>query len=305
MNPRHSRRLMFGLLLVLLVVVVINSLVKQADGAPATRKVATLSDPRITESSGLALSRSHPDVAYTVNDSGHAPIVFAVSLSTGRTVGTATLAASLVDVEAIAVDPDGRIWVADIGDNRGTRDSVGLYVIDEFARGDVQVTPKRYDVAYPDGPTDAEALAIHPVTGQGLIVAKSVGGAVYEVPAQLRERGVNRLKARNAAAGPMVTDAAYAADGRHVVVRDYLAAHVFDARDFTRVETVPLPLVKQGESLAVGRDGASVLVGSEGASSPLYRAAFSTHADVGQRWRWAGPQVATVLRWAHLTANLG
>lgn len=297
---------MFGLLLVLLIVVLVNSLVKKADGAEATHQVATLSDPRITESSGLALSGSHRDIAYTVNDSGHAPVVYAVSLATGRTVGTATLDASVVDVEAIAVGPDERIWVADIGDNRRARSGVALLALDEFGATDVRVKPQRFDLEYPDGPTDAEALAVHPVTGQLLIVAKSLaGGAVYEVPEKLRERGVNRLKARNAAVGPLVTDAAYAPDGRHLVVRDYLAAHVFDTRAFRRVETVRLPALQQGESLTVGRDGASVLVGSEGASSPIYRVGFSTPTDIGQRWLWAGHNVAAVLRWAHLTVNLG
>ena len=54
-------------------------------GAP-TGPVVTVTDPRITESSGLAVSPTHPDLVWTVNDSGDSARAFAVSLTTGRTV---------------------------------------------------------------------------------------------------------------------------------------------------------------------------------------------------------------------------
>ncbi|MEO6605291.1 MAG: hypothetical protein ABIN55_06730, partial [Aeromicrobium sp.] len=66
MNPRYRRLLIPGLLLLLLVVVIVSSLNRRADGAEAAQVVTRLTDPRITESSGLALSRAYDGIAYTI-----------------------------------------------------------------------------------------------------------------------------------------------------------------------------------------------------------------------------------------------
>ena len=42
--------------------------------------VSYLGDDRIKESSGLAYSAKHPDLVYTMNDSGNRPVVFAVQV---------------------------------------------------------------------------------------------------------------------------------------------------------------------------------------------------------------------------------
>ena len=42
-----------------------------------------ISDPRITESSGLAASKLHPGVYWTHNDSGDGPYVYAIDSATG------------------------------------------------------------------------------------------------------------------------------------------------------------------------------------------------------------------------------
>ncbi len=47
----------------------------------------TISDPRITESSGLATSWAIPGIVWTVNDSGDKPRVYGLD-ATGETVAT-------------------------------------------------------------------------------------------------------------------------------------------------------------------------------------------------------------------------
>ena len=68
-----------------------------------------LADPRITESSGLALSRAHPHTVWTVNDSGDSARLFAVDTRTGETVGLRTFDAPVRDVEALAITSEGRM----------------------------------------------------------------------------------------------------------------------------------------------------------------------------------------------------
>ena len=43
----------------------------------------TITDPRITESSGLAASRQHPGIYWTHNDSDDGPYLYAVDSATG------------------------------------------------------------------------------------------------------------------------------------------------------------------------------------------------------------------------------
>lgn len=273
MNPRHRRLLIPGLLIALLVIVVISSLAGKAEGVEGPPgEISTISDPRITESSGLAISPDDPDLAYTINDSGNASVLYAVRISTGRVVGATTLGVTLVDAEALAIDRDRTIWIADTGDNRQQRTDVALYSLPLPDQGDtVAQGVTRHALTYPDGPRDVEALAIDPTSGRMLLLTKGLlAGEVYAVPEQAGE-GPTTVEAVDATVPGVVTDAAFTPDGRYVVARDYGTAHVLDATTLEEVVSKDLPKVEQGESLAVEADGTSYLVGSEGEDSPLIR----------------------------------
>jgi len=152
----------------------------RGDGACGTASVS--SDGRVvraelTEASGLAASRRHPDVLWAHNDSGSAAGVFAVDLA-GRDLGFFALVdggrpADVVDPEDLAI-VDGTLYLADIGDNGRQRDLVQIHVFDEPAPGsDGTVEATRVvRVRYPDGPTDAEALLVDPVGGELVLLSK-------------------------------------------------------------------------------------------------------------------------------------
>lgn len=277
MNPRYRRLLIPGLLLALLVIVLIGSLTGRSDGAtPRPDVVSTLTDGRINESSGLVVSPDDPDRAYTINDSGGAPVVYAVSISTGRTLGAATLRADLVDTEALSIDGRGRLWIADTGDNRGNRTDVALYSLPQVADGTTTVTPTRYPVTYPGGPLDVEALVIDPQTDATFLISKGVfGGTVFSLPEPLVADQPNEAVTLAGDIPGLVTDAAFTPDGRHVVARDYSEAYVLDPVTWQIVTSAELPPVDQGETLAMEAGGRSFLVGSEGTSSPLIRVPFT------------------------------
>jgi hypothetical protein len=234
-----------------------------------------LQDPRIVESSGLALSLRHRAVVWTHNDSGDAPALYAVG-SDGRTLATLTLdGAEARDWEAMAAGRDdaGRpaLFVGDIGDNNGTWPEVAVYRVAEPAElRDAAVTPVRYRLRYADGPHDAEALLVDPRGNRLYVATKDVaGGGLYRAPARLRSDQVNVLR-RVARVPPVVTDGAFLPDGRGFVLRDYQGAYLY-ASTGRRVGAFELPLQRQGESLAVSADGRSVLAGSEGVDSELWR----------------------------------
>jgi hypothetical protein len=238
--------------------------------------VATrLADPRIVESSGLALSRRHPGVVWTHNDSGDQARLFAVGPD-GRTRAVLTLAGvEARDWEAVAAGRDDRdrpaLFAGDIGDNNGVWPEVAVYRVTEPAvLRDATVPAVRYRLRYADGPRDAEALLIDPRSNRLYVATKAqIGGGLYQAPSHLDPTGINVLH-HIARIPPVVTDGAFLPSGRGFVLRDYQRAHVYTGPG-RRVGSFDLPLQFQGESLTVSADGRSLLVGSEGPGSELWR----------------------------------
>lgn len=287
MNPRRRRLLFPALLVVLLAVAAIVSWTRDADAAVRvdgedapvdSRVVSTVADPRIAESSGLAVSTVHDDLAYTINDSGNADVVFAVRVSTGEVVGTTTVTGTAWrDTEALMLH-DGRLWIADVGDNLAQRRDVALYAIDEPGPGTGTAESTRYPVEYTDGPADVESLAVD-ADGRFLLVTKELlAGRVLRLPTDL---STDRANVPEPAGDPtllMATDATTSPDGRFVVVRNYIAAAVLDATDLSLVRSEALPDQPQGETVAFEPSGGSYLIGSEGSPWELVRIGFAADA---------------------------
>ena len=237
--------------------------------------VVRLEDPRIYESSGLALSRRHEAVLWTHNDSDDGPRLYAVGAD-GQTLATLTLGgAEARDWEGMAAGRDDRgrpaLFVGDIGDNNGVWPEVAVYRVAEPAElRDTTVPALRFRLRYADGPRDAEALLVDPRSNRLYVASKDAdGGSLYRAPARLLTDQVNVLR-RVARVPPVVTDGAFAPDGRGFVLRDYQGAYVYSAPG-RRVGAFELPLQFQGESITVAADGRSVLAGSEGPSSEVWR----------------------------------
>lgn len=227
-------------------------------------------DPAVNEASALVATRD--DLFATTNDSGDTGRVFTVDRR-GRTVGVTHWADHPVDVEALTDAGDGAVWVGDIGDNRAVRDSVQVARI-PIGRGDRTVRPTVYNLVYPDGAHDAETLLCDRSTGR-LYVATKVwaGGLLYAAPKHLVAGGPNRLTPV-ASVLPIATDGAFFPDGRHLVIRGYLSAVVYDWPSMRKVASLALPQQPQGEGIAVAPSG-TVYVSSEGLHSDVLRVPLS------------------------------
>ena len=254
-----------------------------AGDGPAFR----FADPEIVESSGLVALPGAPTggLVVTTNDSGDSGRVFTVDVATGSTVGVTSWTAEPVDVEALAPAGPGHVWVGDIGDNRAARESVEVLRV-PVGRGDRQVTPETYELVYPDGARDAEALLRHPVTGQLFVVTKGVfAGTVYAAPVPLRDDRPNRLVEVGEAPG-IVTDATFLPGGGGVVMRTYSQAYLAAFPSWEPVSSWDLPAQDQGEGIALG--GRQLLVSSEGARSQVIAVALPSEAGatdlVGPAW---------------------
>jgi LPXTG-motif cell wall-anchored protein len=228
--------------------------------------VFRFTDPAIVESSGLVVA---DDLAVTTNDSGVVGRVFAVDPASGDTVGVTTWSAEPVDVEALAPAGQGEVWVGDIGDNDHERPYVEVARV-PFGRAEQGAAPVVLRLVLPEGPQDAEALLAHPRTGRLYLVTKNLlGGTVLAAPRTPTPGREHALRPVADVAGT-VTDGAFTADGRHVVLRTYSRAVVYEFPGFTQVGAFDLPDQPQGEGLAVAPDG-SLWLTTEGAESAVLR----------------------------------
>lgn len=271
-----------------------------AAAAPAVSQVQfRLSDPRLDEVSGIAAGIASPGVVYVQNDGGDAARFFALAARTGAVRAVYTVpGARNVDWEDIAVAPDAAgtpsVWLADIGDNDARRRSVQIYRVDEPRvdpsdhGAELRTAPAQvWNVSYPDGPHNAESLA---VSGRGVpyIITKSLLGtsAVYaarSTPGESVLRRVGTIQFRiTDTPGPFppagqlaATGADLSRDGSVLVVRTYTDAYfwrVDDADVASALQAAPirvgLPRQPQGEGICL-RHG-RVLIDSEQAGSAVH-----------------------------------
>lgn len=179
-------------------ILVIGLLPSRALGAAACLEFdeaslkSRLQVPALIESSGLACSRQFPDLLWSHNDSGGGPFVYAFR-SDGTAMGRLELdGVDATDWEALGLGPCGDqtcLFIGDIGDNAAARSKVTIWRVPEPpAPGSghtVRGQAERLDVVYPEGPRDAEGLAVDPKTGDLLIVEKNLDrfASAYRIPA--------------------------------------------------------------------------------------------------------------------------
>ena len=273
-----------------------------AGGYQAATVLGTITDPGIGESSGLAASRRNPGLLWTHNDSGDEPLVYCLDLKGAPCGVWRVTGAEAWDWEDMAAGPGPRagepyLDLGDIGDNVDQRTEIFVYRIPEpaVAASGAVVTTKAAPAAsapaealklrFPDGPHNAEALAVHPTTGDVYVVSKDAQAArVYKAAAPLdaskattmTQVGTIRLGA-GARGLEQVTGADISPDGRRAALSTYAQGYELEAPaggPFDDIWSQPpapvaLGLRRQGEAIAYRLDGKALLTTSEVVPSPL------------------------------------
>jgi hypothetical protein len=298
MKPGRRRLLIPCLLVALLVVVVVAAGVRRADADAApvpvvpSQRVSVIHDPRITESSGLAASLVHPGLAYTVNDSGHTAQVFAIDIASGRVVGvTSVVGVSWKDTEAMALQ-NGKLWVADVGNNEFNRTDQALYEFDEPGPGDHRISPTRYPVVLEGPQANVESIAFLP--GRiDLDVKGWPAGYALALTGQLRTDEPNVAHKTSRTTPVFATDATVTRDGRYVLIRNSAEVEVHDAASWQVVHRDAIPVMSTGETITLEPSDRSYLIGSEGSDSPLVRVAFDPSTWPGKPVPWIDVRAQT------------
>ena len=157
--------------------------------SPDVVQTGTLQNAAIGEASGLARSNLSEDLLWVINDGGSAPVLHAIGTDGSDRGSVRLMNAVNVDWEDLAsFEAGGKSWllVADVGDNAGTREHVSLYLVEEPVLPPGGPVPARQiRFAYPDGPRDAEAVAVDVENQQVMILSKrTIPAALYAVPLQ-------------------------------------------------------------------------------------------------------------------------
>lgn len=251
----------------------------------------TLLPTDLPESSGVAVSRTHPDVIWTHNDSGSQPELFALTGRGELIAAVHPAGGEMEDWEDLALAACGAgdcLYIGDIGDNNAERSEITVYRILEPAPGqDSAAVSQAFTMRYPDGPQDSEGLFVLP--GEQLhIVTKGGHGSIgiYRYPGSLADaRGtaealemelVRSLSNGVVPISDRVTGAAASADGKWVALRTYTTAMLYSADELLGSGPAPSPATidlrmlseAQGEAVAFGPEGSLVLT-SEGGAQEL------------------------------------
>ncbi|MGO1068493.1 hypothetical protein [Lysobacter sp. CA199] len=274
---------------------------------PGTSQLSgMLLDPQLSEISGLAASRRHPDVLWMHDDGGNPERLFAVSNQGDRLATLRIEGVTKTDWEDIAAfELDGRSYllIADTGDNGGLRRSLQLHVIEEPDKIENARLKPAWSIAFrwPDGARDCEAVAVDVARKRVLLISKKrqppelfslplmpAGNALQtatklgelsgipQADAELRKSNPTRARLQG-----QVTAADISPDGNTLAVMTYRYVLLYPRRPgqswAQAVAASPrvsdLPWLPQAEALGWAADGRSLYATGEFIPAPLYRIA--------------------------------
>jgi hypothetical protein len=240
----------------------------------------------IPEASGIVKSRRHPGIFWIHNDSGNAPLLFAVR-GDGRIVRRFRLAIPNLDWEDIAIDDRGHLYLGDIGNNTGLLRVRTIYQLDEPdpsipEGGDRnRPLPATRTVAYSPPPSnrfDAESLVLD--RGTAIVIAKYRDGReaeLFAVPFDPKPTGPAPGPAPVRPIGKLpgftepATGADLSADGTRLAVCSYRVTRIYHRKgesdaweELAEVRYAPMPIE------GIAWDGGDLILAAEEARG-LYR----------------------------------
>jgi hypothetical protein len=195
---------------------------------PAVSEVGHVRTKSLSEASGLVMSRSHPGIYWTHND-GDDGVLYAIK-SDGSAVGQMKVNAKFKDWEDIAIDADGNLYLADIGNNSRERKHLTVYRVSEpepASSGKIDVTAT-WRLSFPERPFNGESLFVH--GGNGYIISKVNAGeraTIYRFPLGAAKKPHVLEQVCELPIVEPVTAADISADGRLLAVLSQRTLSVF------------------------------------------------------------------------------
>ncbi len=252
-----------------------------------------IGNPAINEVSGLVISAGNTGYLWTHNDSGDEARIFLINDSAHHRATYYLQGISASDWEDIGTMERGGahyLLIGDIGDNRGRRPYVHLYVLKEpvvSTETPVVVTlsaeqVRSFVMRYEDGPRDAESLFFDPLDEKLYIISKrELEVGIYTT--NLPEFPADTLTLRKVGVLPhtFITSAAISPDGTELLLKNLLGVFYWKRKPGESIVEMfhrpgapqPYQPEPQGEAIAFARDGSGYYTLGEavlGMKSVLY-----------------------------------
>ncbi|MGX9417589.1 hypothetical protein ACWU4D_09580 [Vibrio sp. WJH972] len=264
-----------------------------------------IDDHRLSEASGIAVSRIDEQLLWLNNDSGNANTIYAVTTE-GELRTSITLAGvenrDWEDLASFTFKGKPYLLVADVGDNDEEWTSYNIYIIPEpdlsyRAKTDIVIEPTWHiEFSYPDGSHDSEAVAVDvqrerimlltkrddvpklfelPLVANGKMVATDLG-EIYPIP-DASGKGFSFVRLFNYGNRPTAMD--ISADGKNLAILTYEGVYLYQNSSenpwdgiFSKPPIeIELPNMKQAEAIGFDQSGQYLYVTSEKVPSPLYK----------------------------------
>jgi hypothetical protein len=276
------------------------------DGAPERESLVEITgrlDYRpLDEASGMARSMRDPGLLWVVNDDGP-PLIYGIGLDGSKRGKVEIRKAGHRDWEDMAsfeLDGQPYLLVADTGDNDAKRNDVTIYVVQEPDPADDKVDIAwEFDFTYPDGPRDAEAVAVDVEGRRILVISKrDIPARLYALP--LKPEGDDRVMAEflgimdtlpqptrnDVNRAPLMDDwhwqptsLSISTDGRRAMVLTYGSIYLYHRMEgeawayaFRRPPLgLSLRRLRGAESVTLSADGRFAFITTEGRQAPVLR----------------------------------
>lgn len=244
----------------------------------------------LVEASGIVRDPLDRGLSWLHNDSGNAPILFAVDTA-GTLRGSVRLTgALLLDAEDLALarcDNGWCLYVGDVGDNFAQRSTVFVHrvALPELTTGgdEIEVAiEETFVLRYPDGADDVESLVVDSERGELLLFTKGRRGTSVLLATTLDElaaadgsavtlRSLGTVPVEIQASAQWITAADLSPNGNWLALRSYESLHMFpwagaeafDPEQPPATTSLGTPPEPQGEGISFAPDGRTLYLASE------------------------------------------
>lgn len=265
---------------------------KNSDPGPSFSKTPVLhavATGFIDEASGLADSYSHQGYLWVNEDSGQSPELHLLSHS-GK-LGKKVFIKNITnrDWEEIAVSNGpvaGRkyLYIGDTGDNLHRHSTYAVYRLPEPAVGADTIDQfDKIQFTYPDGPHDAEAFFVEPVSKDiYLITKRDIPSKIYRLPYPQSVSGMNTAEYVADLPFNGVVAAAYSETKRELLIKTYGNIYYYKHSNGQSIADlvkkpyvlIPYQVEPQGEAICFANDDAGFFTLSEKGFAPFMNLNF-------------------------------
>lgn len=195
-------------------------------------EVGKVVQPAMTEVSGIVASRQHPGTFWIHTDGGKQSALVAIDRD-GQTLGKFDVGGQFKDWEDIAIDDQGHLYLADIGNNDAERTELRVHRVAEpdpkaKAKKGKLKSDQTWRLRFPVAPFDCESLFI--VGTNGFVISKVFENAqarIYRFPLTPSKEPVSLVEVSVLPITSPVTGADVSPDGTRLGIVAKNGAYVF------------------------------------------------------------------------------